>query len=170
MENSEKKDYPSRANSRTMSVRIPISDYVDILKESVSQNISLNDWLLLKIYSKNNQLGNGGQVGNISISYEDVFGNQPITYLESVKGFFEDDLRNPNDTFLISKEMIFDLINDYTESMKSLHRYQEKEKNKSASLIDVKTQLTILMKSKFKNPKDLDDYREELYQLLNELK
>jgi hypothetical protein len=79
-------------------------------------------------------------------------------------------LVNPNDTFPISKEMIFDLINDYTESMKSLHRYQAKEKNKSASLIDVKTQLTILMKSKFKNPKDLDDYREELYQLLNELK
>jgi hypothetical protein len=170
MENTEKKDYPSRANSRTMSVRIPISDYVDILKESVSQNISLNDWLLLKIYSKNNQLSKGGQVGNIEISYEDVFGNQPLTYLESVKGFFEDDLVNPNDKFTISKEMIFDLINDYTESMKMVHRYQEKEKNKSASLIDVKTQLTILMKSKFKNPKDLDDYREELYQLLNELK
>lgn len=170
MENTEKKTYPSRENSKTMSVRIPITDYVDILRESQARNISLNDWLLLKIYGGNNQLGSGGKIGDLSISYEDVFGNQPITFLESVKGFFEDDLKKEGDVFAISKEMLFDLINDFTESMKLLHRYQEKEKNKSASLIDVKTQLTILMKNKFKNTKDLDDYREELYQLLSELK
>lgn len=170
MENTEKKTYPSRENSKTMSVRIPIADYVDILRESQVKNISLNDWLLLKIYGVNNQLGNEGQIKDLSIYYEDVFGNQPITYLESVKGFFEDDLKEEGDVFVISKEMLFDLINDFTNSMQMLHRYQEKEKNKLASLIDVKTQLTILMKNKFKNIKDLDSYREELYQLLSELK
>jgi hypothetical protein len=170
MENTEKKTYPSREYTKTMSVRIPITDYVDILRESQSKNISLNDWLLLKIYSQNNQLGGGGEIGDLTISYEDVFGNQPLTLLESVKGFFEDDLRKEGDVFVISKEMLFDLINDFTNSMQTNRYYEKKQKEKKASLIDVKTQLTILMKDKFKNPKDLDDYRSDLYQILNELK
>jgi hypothetical protein len=115
-------------------------------------------------------LGGGGEIGDLTISYENVFGNKPLTLLESVKGFFEDDLRKEGDVFVISKEMLFDLINDFTNSMQTNRYYEKKQKEKKASLIDVKTQLTILMKDKFKNPKDLDDYRSDLYQILNELK
>jgi len=170
MENTEKKLYPSQVNSRTISARVPVQDYVSFLQEAMKDNISLNDWLLIKIYSKNNQLAGGGLIDNITVSFDDVYGNEPLTNLETVKGFFEDDLKKQNDLFTINKEMLFDLINDFTNVMADLHRYQAKEKNRQASIIDVKSQLTILMKNKFKNSKDLDSYRKDLYELLEELK
>lgn len=170
MENTQKKLYPSQVNSRTISARVPVQDYVSFLQEAMKDNISLNDWLLIKIYSKNNQLAGGGLMDNITISYDDVYGNESLTNLESVKGFFEDDLKKQNDLFTINKEMLFDLINDLTNSMQEILRYQSKEKNKQANIIDIKSQLTILMKNKFKNTKDLDSYRKDLYELLDELK
>ena len=46
METTEKKVYPSQLNSKTISARIPVQDYVDFLNESINLGISLNDFLL----------------------------------------------------------------------------------------------------------------------------
>jgi len=69
MENTtEKKLYPSQINSKTISARIPVNDYVNFLQESLKNGISLNDWLLIKIYS--NQADN---IGNIKSEKSDYF-------------------------------------------------------------------------------------------------
>jgi hypothetical protein len=53
METKEKtKLYPSQINTKTISCRISANDYVSFLQDAISKGISLNDWLLMKIYSK----------------------------------------------------------------------------------------------------------------------
>jgi len=54
----EKKQYPSQINSKTISARIPVQDYVNFLNESLNLGISLNDFLLRKIYSNVTSVGN----------------------------------------------------------------------------------------------------------------
>jgi hypothetical protein len=48
----EKKVYPSQLNSKSMACRVPMEDYVIFLQESINQGITLNDWLLLKVYKR----------------------------------------------------------------------------------------------------------------------
>lgn len=40
-------------STKTISVRIPMADYIEFLQDAVSKELSMNDWLLLKIYGKN---------------------------------------------------------------------------------------------------------------------
>jgi hypothetical protein len=61
METKEKtKLYPSQINTKTISCRISANDYVSFLQDAISKGISLNDWLLIKIYSKS--LGKVAQI------------------------------------------------------------------------------------------------------------
>jgi hypothetical protein len=48
----EKKKYPSELNTKSIACRIPMGDYVEIMNECVNKGISVNDWLLLKLYRK----------------------------------------------------------------------------------------------------------------------
>jgi len=170
MENIEKKLYPSQVNSRTISARVPVQDYVSFLQEAMKDNISLNDWLLIKIYG-NTKFSNGGGIGYtqdnveyLELNHDDIFGENAITQLRTVQEYFEDE-KFP---FHITKANYFELINDALNALWALQN--EREKKSKANLIDVKSQLTILMKNKFKTSKDLDSYRKELYELLDELK
>ena len=43
--------YPSQINSKNISARIPVEDYVRFLNESIANGISLNDFFLRKIYN-----------------------------------------------------------------------------------------------------------------------
>jgi hypothetical protein len=45
--------YPSQINTKTISCRISSVDYVNFLNDALSKGITLNDWLLMKIYSQN---------------------------------------------------------------------------------------------------------------------
>jgi hypothetical protein len=45
--------YPSQINTKTISCRISSIDYVNFLNDALSKGITLNDWLLLKIYAQN---------------------------------------------------------------------------------------------------------------------
>jgi len=166
----DKKVYPSQINSRTISARVPVQDYVNFLQEAMKGNISLNDWLLIKIYG-NTKFSNGGGIGYtqdnveyLEITKDDIFGENPITLLRTVQQYFEDE----EFPFHITKQNHCELINDALNAMWMLEN--ERKKKNNANLIDVKSQLTILMKNKFKNSKDLDSYRKELYELLDELK
>jgi hypothetical protein len=61
METIEKtKLYPSQINTKTISCRISSADYVSFLQDALSKGITLNDWLLMKIYSKS--LGKVAQI------------------------------------------------------------------------------------------------------------
>jgi hypothetical protein len=49
----ERKKYPSELNTKSIACRIPMNDYVEIMNECVNKGISINDWLLMKLYQKN---------------------------------------------------------------------------------------------------------------------
>ena len=144
-----KKLYPSQINSKTISARIPVADYVNFMQDALNKGISLNDWLLMKIY-----------VGETVISV----GRQEVADVGGIRAAeFWDDEKWP---IIVDKEQaILQLVSiqrkqDYIEFLKS---------PRIASVDDIKTQLTILMKNKFSNVKERAEYRREIYKLLSEL-
>jgi hypothetical protein len=57
----ERKKYPSELNTKSIACRIPIGDYVEILNECASKGITVNDWLLMKLYSDKSKSISGNQ-------------------------------------------------------------------------------------------------------------
>ena len=157
----EKKTYPSQLNSKTISARIPVQDYVKFLQEALEKNISLNDWLLLKIYRENSEKIDGI---NIDENDDDVvrihIDNVKIRGQEFID-FFKEDFEG--NYLTLYRTDILQYLDDYKY-------YREQYRiRKQASLSDVKDQLTILIKEKFEIIKDQKDYRKELFELLKEL-
>jgi hypothetical protein len=163
VETTEKKLYPSQINSKTISARIPVNDYVSFLQESIQNGISLNDWLLLKIYGNDSKVGNIPNEEFIEITKEEILENSP----EEVYEYWKDDFSNNRIRF--SKNDLIQLLENMQSHHRSIQHYISLQMNRNASLKDVKTQLTILIKNKFKSSKDQSDYRKELFELLNEL-
>lgn len=48
--------YPSQINTKTISCRISALDYVNFLQDALSKGITLNDWLLMRIYNQKSNL------------------------------------------------------------------------------------------------------------------
>ncbi|HUM53515.1 MAG TPA: hypothetical protein PK431_16975, partial [Chitinophagales bacterium] len=42
--------------SKAIAARIPMADYIRILKEATESGMSMNDWLLLKIYNEESEV------------------------------------------------------------------------------------------------------------------
>jgi len=163
-ETIEKKVYPSQLNSKTISARIPVQDYVIFLQESISKGISLNDWLLLKIYNSNSKIGNN-EIGNIELTTEDL---ESVEYsFDSVYNFYKNVF--VNDIWTINKETILELLGDLYNNTTQLQNFLDNLNKKQASLPDVKLQLSILINNKFKDNKDKKDFKNDLFELLNEL-
>jgi hypothetical protein len=170
-ETTEKKVYPSQLNSKTISARIPVQDYVDFLQDSLSKGISLNDWLLMKIY--NNSVGNIRNTNNenvIEITKDELAnGENSVSGIidfyttEVVENCFEDDVIKAD------KKFIIDVLGVYHNCAKNLRTYINLANKKEASLSDVKLQLSILINNKFKDSKDKKDFKNDLFELLNEL-
>lgn len=163
-ETIEKKQYPSQLNSKTISARIPVQDYVDFLQDSLSKGISLNDWLLMKIYNSNSKIGNDN-TGIIELKTEDLEGTG--FHFDSVRNFYKDVFIN--DIWTINKETILELLGDFYNNTTQLQNYYDNMNKKEASLPDVKLQLSILINNKFKDSKDRKDFKNDLFELLNEL-
>lgn len=97
----EKKLYPSQINTKTISTRIPTEDYVALLQESLKKGITLSDYLLLKIYGKQENSISGNIKENNLFSnveeneseYEENTNVFPITILSDngVEYEFEDE-------------------------------------------------------------------------------
>lgn len=163
-ETIEKKVYPSQLNTKTISARVPVQDYVNFLQESLSKGISLNDWLLLKIYNSNSKIGND-EIGNIELTKEDL---ESIEYsFDFVYNFYKNVF--VNDIWTINKETILELLGDLYNNTTQLQNFLENLNKKQASLSDVKLQLSILINNKFKDNKDKKDFKNDLFELLNEL-
>ena len=87
-ETTEKKVYPSQLNSKTISARIPVQDYVEFLQDSLSKGISLNDWLLIKIYNNSQSEVLEYENNNvIVISKQDCIDYSEV---ENLYGYFKD--------------------------------------------------------------------------------
>jgi len=138
-----------------------VQDYVKFLQEALEKNISLNDWLLLKIYRENSEKIDGI---NIDENDDDVvrihIDNVKIRGQEFID-FFKEDFEG--NYLTLYRTDILQYLDDYKY-------YREQYRiRKQASLSDVKDQLTILIKEKFEIIKDQKDYRKELFELLKEL-
>lgn len=163
-ETTEKKVYPSQLNTKTISARIPINDYVEFLKDSLSKGISLNDWLLIKIYNNSQSEVLEYENNNvIVISKQDCI---EYSEAENLYGYFKDNF-DDNFEFTLSKIDVLELL----LGLKRKQLYIDRMVNqpREASIQDVKTQLTILIKNRFESIIDQREYRKEILKLLKEL-
>jgi hypothetical protein len=163
-ETTEKKVYPSQLNSKTISARIPVQDYVDFLQDSLAKGISLNDWLLMKIYNSNSKIGNNDS-GVIELQTQDL--EQTGFHFDYVLNFYKQEFDNGK--WIINKENLLELLGDFYNNTTQLQNFIDRMNRKEASLSDVKLQLSILINNKFKDSKDRKDFRNDLFELLNEL-
>lgn len=172
-----KKVYPSQINTKAMACRVPAADYVTFLQESINQGITMNDWLLTKIYSSNK--------GNVSGVIEE---NKPdevlYTYEEAYEEFnpYPIRLNRPFGTYEINEES--DIHNAIIEAdneiirlrnlvdelkFKALADSTKPPMKKVASVTDIKAQLTILILNTFEDRQEQKEYKKEIYDLLEEL-
>ena len=163
-ETTEKKLYPSQLNSKTISARIPVQDYVDFLQDSLNKGISLNDWLLMKIYNSNSKIGNNDN-GVIELQTQDL--EETGFHFDYVLNFYKQEF--DNGTWTINKENLLELLGDFYNNTTQLQNFIDRMERKEASLSDVKLQLSILINNKFKDSKDRKDFKNDLFELLNEL-
>jgi hypothetical protein len=163
-ETTEKKVYPSQLNSKTISARIPVQDYVDFLQDSLAKGISLNDWLLMKIYNSNSKIGNNDS-GVIELQTQDL--EETGFHFDYVLNFYKQEFSNGK--WIINKENLLELLGDFYNNTTQLQNFIDRMERKEASLSDVKLQLSILINNKFKDSKDRKDFRNDLFELLNEL-
>jgi hypothetical protein len=141
-----------------------VQDYVEFLQDSLSKGISLNDWLLMKIYNSNSKIGNN-DIGFIEITKDDL---ERIEYnLDYVFDFYKKAFIDG--IWTIDKETILELLGDLYNNTTQLQNFLDKLNRKEASLSDVKLQLSILINNKFKDSKDKKDFKNDLFELLNEL-
>ena len=159
----EKKLYPSQVNSKTISARIPVQDYVNFLNESISLGISLNDFLLRKIYTDNsNEVGKIESENSIVITKEDcnVYSEQ-----ENLYEYFKDNF-DQNREFHLSKIDVMEMLLMIKRKQEYIEHHISK---KTASLEDVKIQLSILINNKFKHYKERQEVKNDIFDLLDEL-
>jgi hypothetical protein len=201
----DKKVYPSQINTKTISLRLPLSEYSKILSESVNLGITMSDYLILKIY-------NNSKIESDHIGADQPESNKNLLSLTITKNefrelynewFFDEEYDQPFNVFWIdfSKDLRYQLLGECFDAdagiikfdsedevrikeelasqlIKSHKRlleirfWKELSKNasvKDANLTDVKTQLTVLIKQKFKSVLDQKEYRKDLFELLKEL-
>ena len=180
-----KKTYPSQVNTKAIACRVPAADYVSFLQESIKQGISMNDWLLMKIYSSNENY-----IGNIEEEEEENNIEKGVIFIHSKdllkkavdiglnygvrEGLIKSGLfsnQNMPGKLIEGKDFDKDDIEDLLISFASLFTdyFDLQNHKKTASLTDVKTQLTILINNKYSNTKDRQEYRREILDLLKEL-
>jgi hypothetical protein len=203
----DKKVYPSQINTKTISLRLPLSEYSKILSESVNLGITMSDYLILKIY--NNSKIEADQIGADQPESNKDFLSFTITkndfrnvynecfYYSGEKDYngtpfnefwneFSKDLKHlvgidfDIDTEIVQIEKnledfkeyyIGQLINSHRRQLNVNYFYKLSQNaiKREASLIDVKTQLTVLIKRKFALAQDQKEYRKDLFDLLKEL-
>jgi hypothetical protein len=150
MEKLTKKQYPSQLNSKTISARIPVQDYVTFLEEAMENGISLNDWLLMKIYKS---IGSTTKRKFIPMETE-LYGDNENNYC--LRYHFPYTYGNtkfncPDDMIEYLMEMVFDKL-------------EKKEPN----LLDAKVQIQMIANKKL-HRKDCLDFMQELGELLKEI-
>ena len=172
MEQTEKKVYPSQLNSKALACRVPMGDYVKFLNEAISKGITLNDWLLMKVYSDNASISgmNNEEFDEetdviITITKNELL--EDNEYVNEVNFWLRNSTWFENNKIELSKEELKELLTSYANLY--VQNYKFFNAKKEASLSDVKNQLTVLIKNKFSMYSDQKEYRKELFDLLKEL-
>lgn len=102
----EKKKYPSEMNTKSIACRIPMVDYVKIINECVNKGISVNDWLLMKLYNNNDVLSGT----NENEEQPEEFPKFPEFTIHTIRGNFifqdENDVENTIDHLINENVML----------------------------------------------------------------
>lgn len=183
METTEKKVYPSQLNSKTISARIPVQDYVDFLNESINLGISLNDFLLRKIYTSNNKVGAVNKKNELSDELLNFINGYEfeVVELEDKEEYWNgENLHNYNNPIkadslirlhyrengggvcFYTLQHVIEFIGHQSKYLKKLRSERE------PSLMDIKVQIRSLVRSKI-HRNDQDEYLKEINNLLREL-
>jgi hypothetical protein len=155
METTEKtKLYPSQVNTKTISCRISAKDYVFFLQDAISKGITLNDWLLMRIYSQS--LGKASQ-----IEENDAL-NEVYEYI--TKGYETE----PTPEGIL--DVIMGLENTINSDKILMESLIKKYKGKSdPNLSNIKAQILTLAQTKIIHQKELKNFMSEVNDLLAEL-
>jgi len=189
----EVKKYPSELNSRAIACRIPFEAWTRINSECIANGITINDWLLDKIYPNGQFIGdlralnsNNGiedRLNEICLYRNDFYdwiiekhcdGNCDNAVPDYVKGFWEKAIRL---TTPIEK-LRGGIVTNETEGItidKMIHHlwfdYTQIESGKIAyaNTTDMSIQANILLSHTKWSHKEQSEYRKELKRLLDEL-
>jgi hypothetical protein len=166
---SERTLYPSQVNTKTISCRISSADYVSFLQDAISKGITLNDWLLMKIYSTNiGKVPKNEDKGDLLEVYkflreQDFYERWQISEQESDW----DGITLESPKGIIS--LIQSMINNQDELLKFQNFILEKNKKIDPNLNDVKAQILTIAQSKIKGQKNLKEFMFDVNELLDEL-
>jgi hypothetical protein len=182
--------YPSQINTKTISCRISSADYVQFLQDAISKSISLNDWLLMKIYNQHTISGNATDDKHKEV-YENLIDSLPKWYKEfDPKLGFEVDTCDDEESALQSRlrhyaehshefgikdikspEGLIYVINQLSAEIDNawLQFSEYRRKERKPSINEVKAQILTLAQGKFDVRKDIKDFMAEVNELLEEL-
>lgn len=178
VKNTNKPVYPSQVNTKTISCRISAQDYVTFLNEAVTNGITLNDWLLMKIYSNNI-----GSIPSSSLTpltndiYKQIKDKLDDYGANDNSGEYEWEAQkngiNPR-----SPEGILFLIDyfkghiDYiieAHSKAGVKWMNEAETYKTPNINNIKAQILTIAQDKFDNQKELRLFMSDVSELLEEI-
>lgn len=175
-----KKTYPSQIATKAIAARIPAADYVEFLNDAISKGITLNDWLLTKIYA---QTPKNGQLGHKEVRREELFSEefyqiseedyQMLNYLKKSFEIEELDGELFDDKITRYAIVIDDLNSNLNMSFTNglalltyINKLINKDK-KEPSLLDAKTQISIIAKNKL-HRNDYINFMKDLNELLRD--
>ena len=179
----EKKVYPSQINSKAIACRIPADDYVKFLQDAISKNITLNDWLMMRIYSNSNN--------QVESEIESAFGFSSSVVSNSIIESDEKFMKGCYENFHIRTDettgfpfIQYQIQSDYwknrlaRESIR-VDNFKDlkyvigldaiQENKKEITISDIKAQLIILAQNSFKNSKDVRGFMKDINSCLSEL-
>ncbi len=182
----EKKVYPSQINTKAIACRIPANDYVKFLQDAINKNISLSDWLLMKIYSDKAHLSENSDSENIDWDKNQIVGNSYLAnyenFVDAVENDFgimmDEETLKPYYLYYFQHEVNFSIMESIEcRSMEDLEKamvldaiatYKENNK-KEVTLSDVRAQLIILAENTFESSKDVREFMKDINEVLTDL-
>lgn len=173
---TEKKVYPSQINTKAMACRVPVADYISFLQESINQGISMNDWLLMKVYSKEKTAISGIEdkenkedLNEGLYTYEEAceeFNPFPIHIITGLNNYEIHEEADMHNLLIAADNEILRLSNKVADL---LLKPSPSTTKRVASVEDIKAQLTILILNAFEDRKEQKEFKKEIYELLDEL-
>lgn len=169
---AQKKVYPSQINTKSIACRLPFEEWNKINSECIESGITINDWLLNKIYGQNQKIGTINS--DKTITRDDVYefivekhmsgnDNNPIPdtckYLWKWFVSVTENKKNQSIT-----------INEFLELIRLMVIDIEIGKHNEADPDDIMMQVNILLQYTDWDSKDQSKFRKEIKVLIDELR
>jgi hypothetical protein len=161
--------YPSQMNTKTISCRISAQDYVVFLNDAITKGISLNDWLLMKIYGNktNNSISGTDNIQEIALFLElmNLDNYMDLDYMKS-----QNIELNSVEGLKYAFESMIESIDYFREHIRrNDFKLINNNENKKPNIIVIKAQILTLAKDKFTSQKDVKEFMKDVSELLKEM-